>query len=391
MYDRHPDPRAHRTLSLFLAIGLSLLAGFCQAASCEIQNEQRYTVPAANTSFVLEDLPVGVNEFSIVTRDTFGLVSAPSIIGTKTINLDVTTATLRWIIPTTRVDDTPLPFNEIKNYEIIHKLPMTVVVDCDNPPEPEPDNEVDIDTSLYVADGATSPTGVCLATEYIFSGRAMRCDLAGKSTAYQNCCKDHGKVYSDSNGSLVATAAGAQLLGQTAAAAAVAYESYAVSTAMAVEAGQAANLAAGDFIAAFDPVSLAITVAVTVLVQYFTQSCDQISMETAMLNSSGYCYEMGEFCRKSNTFGCVQRSNSYCCFNSKMAALIHKQGRPQLIDFDWGTTEAPNCRGFTPEEFQAIDFSQIDFTTYYNDLIPDTTLMEQTVNEGVTDFINNTQ
>ena len=55
-----------------------------------------------------------------------------------------------------------------------------------------------------------------------------------------------------------------------------------------------------------------------------------------------------------------------------MARIIHEQGRPQLQAFQpngaWGFPELPNCRGFTPEEFQGLDFSRIDLSEYFADL-----------------------
>jgi conjugal transfer mating pair stabilization protein TraN len=61
-------------------------------------------------------------------------------------------------------------------------------------------------------------------------------------------------------------------------------------------------------------------------------------------------------------------AKGYCCFDSMMARIIQEQGRPQLTAFgptgSWGTPDQPNCRGFTPEEFEAIDFAGIDFSEY---------------------------
>lgn len=130
------------------------------------------------------------------------------------------------------------------------------------------------------------------------------------------------------------------------------------------------------------------------VIDYFTQSCDQTSTETGVLNGSGYCYEIGEYCRERWQFvGCVQRAKSFCCFNSKMGRIIHQQGRAQLNSVTgFGTPEAPNCRGLTPEEFQSIDFSKIDFSDYYGDLVPDTmTQIEGKISNGVTDFFNSNQ
>ena len=73
--------------------------------------------------------------------------------------------------------------------------------------------------------------------------------------------------------------------------------------------------------------------------------------------------------------GCVQKAKSYCCFNTKMARIIHEQGRPQLVSFGadggWGVPVSPNCRGFTPDEFQYLDFSRIDLSEYFEDIQKD--------------------
>ena len=60
---------------------------------------------------------------------------------------------------------------------------------------------------------------------------------------------------------------------------------------------------------------------------------------------------------------CTKHCRVYCCFNSILARLIHEQGRPQL-NIPWGSVNAPNCRGLTPEELGSIDFSRVDLREY---------------------------
>ena len=53
-----------------------------------------------------------------------------------------------------------------------------------------------------------------------------------------------------------------------------------------------------------------------------------------------------------------------------MGRIIQEQGRPQLKTFeDWGQSEGPNCRGMKPEEFEMVDFSRIDLSEWYGDII----------------------
>jgi len=80
---------------------------------------------------------------------------------------------------------------------------------------------------------------------------------------------------------------------------------------------------------------------------------------------------IGEYCSKYLKLGftkiCVQKKQTYCVFNSKLARIIHEQGRPQIA-MPWGEAKSPNCKGFTPEEFQKIDFSKLDLSEFYGDL-----------------------
>jgi len=83
------------------------------------------------------------------------------------------------------------------------------------------------------------------------------------------------------------------------------------------------------------------------------------------------CVGIGTYCSSKVNLGftsvCVERTSSFCCFSSKLTRIIQQQGRPQL-GIVWGSPQNPDCRGFTPEELQRIDFSRIDFSEYYSDI-----------------------
>jgi len=90
-----------------------------------------------------------------------------------------------------------------------------------------------------------------------------------------------------------------------------------------------------------------------------------------MLKSSGMCHEVGGYCTASFLGICLQKAYGQCCFNTKLGRILQEQGRPQLKSFNaigWGTPKQPLCRGFTPEEFQALDFSKMDLSEYYADI-----------------------
>ncbi|RQW46096.1 conjugal transfer protein TraN [Novosphingobium sp. LASN5T] len=218
------------------------------------------------------------------------------------------------------------------------------------------------------ADGAVDANGNCTANIEIFSGRAMRCRPPGLLDTFQNCCKDKGKIVKDGMGSSIGS-----IGTKIAVAKAVFTGMKAAFTAFkaGATAGEAAGAGAHAMIAGIDPTSIAISLAVNFIFEVLLAGCDQEDMETGMLRGSGMCHEVGTYCTASVLGICIQKARGHCCFNTKLGRIIQEQGRPQLKVFNtvgWGTPKAPYCRGFTPEEFQALDFSKMDLSEYYADI-----------------------
>jgi len=103
--------------------------------------------------------------------------------------------------------------------------------------------------------------------------------------------------------------------------------------------------------------------------------CKKEEKALAKKNKFELCTEVGEFCSRKLKFPkiCIQKKKSYCCFSSKLARIIVEEGKPQL-GMDFGSPESPECRGFTPEEFQKIDFSKIDISGAID--IPDVSALQ---------------
>ncbi len=130
---------------------------------------------------------------------------------------------------------------------------------------------------------------------------------------------------------------------------------------------------------------------------FINEFCPEDSIKAVEAESSGRGHYVGDYCKqKIPLIGCVQKARMYCTFNSKMARIVHEQGRAQLQKFapdgNWGSPEAPNCEGFTPEEFQMLDFSQIDLSEMFGDLVPvPVTELQTDVQDAVNRFQENLQ
>ncbi|WP_457641321.1 conjugal transfer protein TraN [Persephonella sp.] len=172
------------------------------------------------------------------------------------------------------------------------------------------------------ADGQIDENGNCLGTIYIFNGQDKRCRPPGTQTLYNDCCKK-------------------------------------------------------------DSIELAGLVEIG--------SCNADEQYLAKLREwgerDGKCHYIGEYCAEKWKWPggsvCVQKKKTFCCFTSPLARIIQEQGREQL-GISWGTPKNPNCRGFTPSEFQKLDWNKIDFSEWIeSEIIPN-------VEQNLTNTLNNT-
>jgi conjugal transfer mating pair stabilization protein TraN len=97
-------------------------------------------------------------------------------------------------------------------------------------------------------------------------------------------------------------------------------------------------------------------------------SCKADEKLLSKRRKKGLCHMVGTYCDKKVLNKCVKKKTSYCCFGSKLLKAFHEQGRAQ-IGMGWGEPEEPLCRGFTIEEIQQIDFSKLDLSEFFEDLM----------------------
>ena len=273
------------------------------------------------------------------------------------------------------------------------------------------------DSNMLQNDGSKDSSGNCLGQVYIFTGRGEACQRAGAKDGFHDCCvSSSGSTMQDSMGALTSIGTAYHTVETIYHLAQVAYYTNVLITQGTLEANLSPAVSDAVMTGAADgsvsagmstylatlinPTTIALTVAIYLVQNFLLKGCSQQDMEVAMENASGYCHYVGDYCSDSwPLIGCVQKSSAYCCFNSKLGRIIQEQGRPQLKDFQpypqsWGIGEKPNCRGFTPEEFQMLDFSKIDLSSYYGDLekslnVPSN--IQGTEQQNIQQFYQNTQ
>lgn len=208
-------------------------------------------------------------------------------------------------------------------------------------------------------DGARDTTGACLDEILIFNGKAGECFKPSIATGWINCCKPVPKVEKPD----------ALEIG----------EGVAVATAAIETAGSIVAALQGAAMTGLGPVAIGALV-IMVAMELVMTGCPAEGFEVAVAKGEERSIYIGNYCVHDSVLGCLQRAEVHCTFMSKLGRIIHEQGRPQIKRFvksydptgkpivDWGTVDKPRCEGFKPAEFQALDFSQIDMSEFFDDV-----------------------
>lgn len=100
-------------------------------------------------------------------------------------------------------------------------------------------------------------------------------------------------------------------------------------------------------------------------------SCEEAEQVLALKRDNRLCHAVGSYCsaRLPIVRTCIETTQSYCCFNSRLARILNEQGRAQLGK-GWGLPQAPDCSGFTLAQLQALDFARMNLSEFYAEIAP---------------------
>jgi conjugal transfer mating pair stabilization protein TraN len=236
----------------------------------------------------------------------------------------------------------------------------------------------------------------------VFKGYDNRCRK--KLFGLLNCCKGGGTGGSLFSGMNLIAGAGGQLLG--AAGSSYTYDALFASDApdvviqgfeslFSAGGGSSAlagliggDLSVGSFITSMVPGPW--TLAMLAIQLSGLLSCDQAEQVLAMKNDQRLCHSAGSYCSvKIPIIGsCVETTQTYCCFNSRLGRLLNEQGRTQL-GRPWGGARTPDCSGLSIAELQSLDFSRMDLSEFYAEIapkLPDVTALQQQARQRVNSY-----
>ena len=77
---------------------------------------------------------------------------------------------------------------------------------------------------------------------------------------------------------------------------------------------------------------------------------------------------VGAYCAHKVLGVCIEKKEGYCQFDSKLAKIVQDQGRRGQLGIGFGSGSSPDCRGLTVPELQRLNFDNINFADFYDDL-----------------------
>ncbi len=114
--------------------------------------------------------------------------------------------------------------------------------------------------------------------------------------------------------------------------------------------------------------------------------CPQDAKKLHEAREKGVTVKIGRYCSGSEPFPCLEHSQVFCVFNSKLAKIIQEQGRKDQLQMGFGSAKHPNCMGITPDQLKSIDLGKIDFQEFYADIhakTPDLNQIQQTIEQRI--------
>ena len=104
----------------------------------------------------------------------------------------------------------------------------------------------------------------------------------------------------------------------------------------------------------------------------------------------GLCHNLGSYCSQKALFICTTKRTAYCCFESKLTRILQEQGRLQ-IGKAWDKPKKETCKGFSIDEFAALDLSKMDFAEVYAEFVdaaklPDEVATTKDIQDRIADY-----
>lgn len=103
-------------------------------------------------------------------------------------------------------------------------------------------------------------------------------------------------------------------------------------------------------------------------------ACSEDEFKLAVKKETKLATKVGSWCSKKLLGACIEKTSSYCTYNSQVARIINDYNHNQQGGY--GDKKNPNCEGITLGNLKNVDFTKIDFSEWTAtlkeaDMLPD--------------------
>ena len=88
-------------------------------------------------------------------------------------------------------------------------------------------------------------------------------------------------------------------------------------------------------------------------------TCEKKEFELGAKRELKACHNVGGYCKSKVLGWCIEKRDTYCCFNTPLARILNEQIRPQL-GRGWGSPKNPDCKGINVQDFSRVDWSRVN-------------------------------
>ena len=96
--------------------------------------------------------------------------------------------------------------------------------------------------------------------------------------------------------------------------------------------------------------------------------CSEEEKALGLLKQASRVHYVGHYCSKDSMAGCLRKRYVYCAYPSKLSRIVVDQGKAQLGQH-YGSSKHPDCRGFTLNELESLNFDAMDLSEFYAEVM----------------------
>lgn len=106
----------------------------------------------------------------------------------------------------------------------------------------------------------------------------------------------------------------------------------------------------------FNPYAFGVAVGIQVVLALM--ACNDEEAKLSQARGTGICERVGTYCRKKIFGACVERKDTFCCYNGKLALGLQTAAKLQL-GLGWGSPRDPMCGGGLPPNKHSLTIEQL--------------------------------